>query len=89
MAWTLEFSEGARRNLKALDPVVARCIVDYLRERVAPSKYPSDLGKPLQGKKYQGQVRYRVGDYRIIAEIRNSVLVIVVVEIGHRREIYR
>lgn len=89
MVWTLEFSESAKRDLKSLDQVIAHRIVNYLRERVAPSEHPQELGKVLQGRKYQGQIRYRVGDYRVIAELRAHVLVIVVIEVGHRREIYR
>ena len=89
MAWTLEFSDNARRTLKALDITVARRIVGFLRDRVATSDDPRKLGSSFHGKKYQGQLRYRVGDYRIITEIHDKVLVIIVIEIGHRREIYR
>jgi mRNA interferase RelE/StbE len=89
LAWTLEFSEDARRRLKAMDQAMARRIVTYMRERVATSAKPRIVGQALQGKKYQGQLRYRVGDWRIIAELRDSVLTIVVIDIGHRREIYR
>ena len=89
MAWTLEFSDDARRSLKSMDQTMARRIVTFLRERIAESNSPRRLGQALQGKKYEGKWRYRVGDYRIITEFRDSVLVVFVVEVGHRREIYR
>jgi mRNA interferase RelE/StbE len=68
---------------------MARHIVAYLEERVSPREDPRSVGKALLGKKYTEQWRYRVGDYRIIAEIKDETVTILVVEIGHRREVYR
>jgi mRNA interferase RelE/StbE len=72
-----------------MDRQVARRIVAFLEERVAPREDPRSVGKPLLGKKYLDQWRYRVGDYRILAEIKDDVVTILIVEIGHRREVYR
>jgi mRNA interferase RelE/StbE len=89
MAWTLEFTASALKDLDKLDPVVRERILNYLATRLARQDNPRNLGKALQGKKYENQWRYRVGDYRIIAEIKENVVTILVVEIGHRRDIYR
>lgn len=63
--------------------------MDYLEDRVATSQNPRDLGKAMVGKKFENMWRYRVGDYRVLVEIKQEVVTILVVEIGHQREIYR
>ena len=88
MAWTVEFQKSAAKQLRALDSSVQQRIVRYLRERVLEAEDPRKLGKALRGDK--GDLwRYRVGDYRIICRLEDEVLVILVLEVGHRREIYR
>lgn len=89
MAWTLECSKSALSSLKRLDRQTAVRIVDYLEDRVATSQNPRDLGKAMVGKKFENMWRYRVGDYRVLVEIKQEVVTILVVEIGHQREIYR
>jgi mRNA interferase RelE/StbE len=89
MAWSLEFSEDALRSLNKLDQETAKRILGYLHDRVLKLKNPRDLGKALQGRKYKNIWRYRVGDYRILAEIKDRVMTVYVIEIGNRREIYR
>ena len=86
--WTIELSERAKRALSKLDRTAAKRITRFLLERVRTAHDPRDLGKRLSGgmKDYWS---YRVGDYRLICEIRDEVLVVMVIEIGHRREIYR
>lgn len=88
MAWTIEYQDKARRQLRKLDRENARRIVDYLDHRVAPSDDPRSMGRPLHGnlKRYW---RYRVGDYRLFCEIEDEKVIVIVVEIGHRREVYR
>ena len=66
-----------------------RCIQAYLIERVAAAPNPRRIGAPLSGERFRQLWRYRVGDYRIIAEIKDAEIMIFVVEIGHRRDIYR
>lgn len=88
MAWAIEYTETARKQLHKLDRSVARRIVEFLDQRVAVKEDPRELGKPLSGP--LGKLwRYRVGDYRIVCEIRDDVVAVLVVRIGHRREIYR
>jgi mRNA interferase RelE/StbE len=89
LAWTLEFKKKALEKLEALDPKIARQIVSYLENRVMTSDKPWQLGTKLQGKEFEGLIRYRVSDYRILAEIKNETLVVLVVAISHRREVYR
>ena len=89
MAWKIEFIPQAERDLAKLDKQTARRILKFLSERVAGEQNPRSTGLALKGENYQGLWRYRVGDYRIIARIEDSVLRVLVVEVGHRREIYR
>jgi mRNA interferase RelE/StbE len=83
---TVVYSEKALKQLKKLDKVISGRIVDYMDE-VAKLKDPRERGKILVGN-LLGFWRYRVGDYRILCRIRDNELVITVVEVGHRREVY-
>ena len=78
----------SRNQLRELDKSAARRIVDYLDERVAASGDPRSAGKALTGP-LGGLWRYRVGDCRVICELQDSRLRVLVVQIGHRREVYR
>ena len=87
MAWTIEYAESARKQLRKLAKSDARRIVDFMDERVATND-PRRLGKALKGP--LGDLwRYRVGDFRIICEIQDGVLTVLVLQIGNRREVYR
>lgn len=87
MAWTIKVSSEALKSLKKLDKQAARRIRDGLKE-IAELSDPRDRGKPLKGE-LSGFWRYRFGDYRAICSIEDEVLVILLVDAGHRREIYR
>ena len=88
MAWTIEYAETAKKQLRKLDKLAARRIVDFMDECVAPSDDPRELGKALRGS--LGDLwRYRVGDYRILCDIQDGVLTVLVLQIGNRREVYR
>jgi len=84
----VEFLPGAARDLKKLGPDAQRTILRYLRERIATAADPRRFGHALTGDK-KGLWRYRVGDYRIVASIEDSRFVVLVVTVGHRREVYR
>ena len=88
MAWTVEIADFAERQLRKLDRPVRDRILDYLHERIEGCKNPRHFGEPLKGGK-AGLWRYRVGDYRIICELRDDVLVVLALAVGHRREVYR
>ena len=88
MAWTIDYTQTARNQIKKLDRPVARRILDFMDNRVAKQEDPRTLGKVLSGP--LGTLwRYRVGDYRIICEIQHTAMKILVVRIGHRGEVYR
>jgi mRNA interferase RelE/StbE len=89
LAWAIEFDSGALKDLKKFDRQIAQRITTFLRTRVAKLDAPRSIGSALQGAKLGELWRYRVGDYRIICEIRDKELVILAVSIGHRREVYR
>ena len=88
MAWTVEVSDVAQKQLSKLDPQVRERILDYLYERIEGCKNPRHFGEALKGGR-AGFWRYRVGDYRIICELRDQALVVLALAVGHRREIYR
>ncbi len=88
MAWTIDYTDTAKTQLRKLDKPVARRIVDYMDERIAGQSNPRSTGKALSGP--LGDLwRYRVGDYRVICDIQDGTLRILVVQIGNRRDIYR
>jgi len=89
LTWRIEFAESAATELRKLDPVVSRRLTKFLRERIVPLDDPRSLGAALKGDELGQFWKYRVGDYRIIAEIVDREIRIVVVRIGHRREVYR
>jgi mRNA interferase RelE/StbE len=89
LVWTIEFAESAAKQIRKLDPAIARRITSYLRERVASAVDPRSLGAALKGDELGQFWKYRVGDYRIIAEIHDQEIRILVVRLGHRREVYR
>jgi len=89
LVWRIEFDEPGKKDLARLDPQVARRIIAFLRERVAPTADPRSLGEPLHGERLGQFWKYRIGDYRVIARIEDGILRILVVRVGHRREVYR
>ena len=89
MAWQIEFDPSAAKELAKLDKPTARRIVQFLRERIAPLTDPRSLGEALRGDELGSFWKYRLGDYRVIAEIIDRRVVIIVVRVGHRREVVR
>jgi mRNA interferase RelE/StbE len=89
MASTIEFSPIAQKELKKLDPQTAKCILKFLNDRIAPLDNPRHIGEALAGSELGSYWKYRVGDWRIIAEMQDQTLRIIVVRIGNRREVYR
>lgn len=89
MAWRIEFAEVAAKQLRKLDPTVATRILAFLRDRVERAGDPRNVGEALRGKALGDFWKYRVGDWRIVAEVRDDVLLVLVAKLGHRREVYR
>lgn len=88
MTWRIEWSRTASKSFLKLDPGARRRIARYLQERVAVLDDPRSLGRALKGKR-QGLWRYRVGDYRLLCLIEDGRLQILVLQVGHRKEVYR
>ena len=88
MAWKIELSAEADRQLDKLDPQIARRILKFLYERVAPLDDPRSIGEALRGSKLSEFWKYRVGDYRLISSIQDKKVLILVLRVGHRREVY-
>jgi len=89
MAWRVELDPAAERELRKIEPQHARRILAFLHGRVAHLDDPRSIGDPLSGSRLGAFWRYRVGDWRIIASIEDGALRVLVVRIGHRREVYR
>lgn len=89
MAWRIEIERAAARELERLDPPVARRILSFLQERLAPLDDPRALGQALRGSQLGEFWKYRVGDYRIIAALRDVELEVLVVRVGRRDSVYR
>ena len=88
MKYHVVFDEYAKRQLKKLDKYVQKMILLWLKKYIDGCVDPRLHGKALSGNR-AGQWRYRVGDYRIIAIIHDNELVVLVVNVGHRREVYQ
>jgi len=89
MAWTIKLSDLAQKNLAKLDPQMRRRILKFLHERVAALDNPRGIGEALTGDILGAFWKYRVGDYRLIADIQDERVCILVVRIGNRRDIYK
>ena len=88
MAWTIDYTETASKQLRKLDRQTARRIVDFMDDRVAGQQDPRGTGKALTGPLLGTFWRYRVGDCRIICDLQDGALRVLVVEVGNRRDIY-
>lgn len=88
MTWTIEYTRTAETQLRKLDRQIAKRILDYLDDKIAPLDNPRSRGKALVGP--LGELwRYRIGDYRVICEIQDNVMRVLVVEAGHRKKMYK
>ena len=89
MAWIIEIDDHAVKQIAKLGRADASRIRDFIANRIAILDNPRLAGKALQGSKLGDLWRYHIGDYRIICDLQDERLVVLVVEVGHRREIYR
>lgn len=88
MRWVYKFEARAFKELRKLGPSAQKEIVAYLDEHVAGQENPRLFGKRLTAN-FSGLWRYRVGDYRMICQLRDHELVVLVIAVGHRKNIYR
>jgi mRNA interferase RelE/StbE len=89
MAYNVELSESAERELGKLDAPQAKRILKFLHQRVARLDDPRSIGEALHGSRLGEFWKYRVGDYRLICKIEDDRLIVLVLRVGHRKEIYR
>ena len=88
MAWTVEITPEASDAIKRLGAIEARRILKFLLERVCGRENPREIGAPLKGSLREFW-RYRVGDYRILCRLADDTLTVFVVQVGHRKEVYK
>jgi mRNA interferase RelE/StbE len=88
VSWQVAISQTAERQIKKLHRVTQVSILRFLRERIEPADDPRQWGKPLHGTKH-GLWRYRVGDYRLICDIQDEKITVLVLEAGNRKDVYR
>jgi len=86
LVWKIEMTGEAEKELARIDKSAAKRIIRYLRERVSVD--PRASGKSLRGD-LSGLWRYRVGDYRLICELFDEKVSVLVIRIGHRKDVYR
>lgn len=89
MAWSIEYDRLVRKQVEKLDPQIQQRIHSFLYQRLAKLDNPRQLGEAMHGSEFGKFWRYKVGDYRIICDIQDQRVVVLVVEVGHRREVYR
>jgi mRNA interferase RelE/StbE len=89
MAWKIELSPHAIKNLDRIDTQIVRRVLRFLHDRLAPLDDPRALGEALKGPQLGNFWKYRVGDYRVIAHIDDVGVRILIVRIGNRRDVYR
>ena len=88
MSWRVEFTSGALRQLKKLDPFVRRMLITWVEKNLEGCADARAHGKSLVGDK-SGLWRYRIGDYRLLCRLNDGRLVIEAIKVGHRREVYK
>jgi mRNA interferase RelE/StbE len=86
--WTIKFNQDLKKTAKKLGKQALNRIINFLEEKILiEERHPKSFGQPLIGN-LVGFWRYRIGDYRVICKIENDILVILVIDIGHRKDIY-
>jgi mRNA interferase RelE/StbE len=87
MTWKIEFSEVADKDLAKFDKPIRKRILTWLDERLTDCENPRLWGKSLTGS-HGDKWRYRIGDYRVLCLIKDNVVTVEVVSIGHRKNVY-
>lgn len=88
MCYSVEYSSRAVKELKKLDKPTRALIIGWIEKNLEGCENPRQYGKGLTANR-SGQWRYRIGDYRVIANIEDNKVVIVVVSVGHRSDVYK
>jgi mRNA interferase RelE/StbE len=88
LAWKIEITRTAEKQIKKLAHPAQKTVIRFLGERVQSAENPRKWGKPLRGDK-RGLWRYRVGDYRLICDIQDEKITVLLLAVGHRKDVYR
>lgn len=88
MTWIVEFEDAATKELRKLDHQTQKEILSYLRKRITTNEDPRRFGKPLS-KELAGLWRYRIRDYRVVCNIEDQKLLVLVVRVAHRKKVYK
>jgi mRNA interferase RelE/StbE len=86
--WRIEITRTASKQITKLDGKAQKSILHFLRERLTVADNPRQWGRALQGEK-RGLWRYRVGDCRLICDIQDEKITVMVLDLGHRKDVYR
>ena len=89
MAWRIRIERDAEKDLDRLGSVAAKRILRFIHERVAQLDDPRSIGEALKGPRFGEHWKYRLGDYRIVANIEDGTVTILVLRIGDRKDVYR
>jgi len=89
LVWQIEFDESAKKELAKLERQVARRLIDFLKNRVLNLRDPRSVGQALRGSTLGEFWKYRVGDFRIIASIQDDRMIVLVLRVGNRGDIYQ
>jgi mRNA interferase RelE/StbE len=87
LAWQIDYTSTALKQLGKLDKPAAKRIIDFMDERIAALQDPRDTGKALMGAMLGAYWRYRIGDYRVVCDIQDHALCILVIEVGNRKDV--
>ncbi len=87
MIWKIKWDERTEKDFKSIDSSIQKKIINYMEKRVAPQRNPRIFGKGLLHEKF-GLWRYRVENYRIICRINDEEIEIIIIQVGHRKEVY-
>ncbi|WP_027350904.1 type II toxin-antitoxin system RelE family toxin [Halotalea alkalilenta] len=87
MKWKVEYASSVQKEIRQLDPQTRQRIRTYMEQRLMTIADPRQLGKPLKGQ-FSTLWRYRVSDYRIVCDLDDHVLTILVLRVAHRRQVY-
>jgi len=88
LVWKIEISRTAERQITKLNRTAQQAILGFLRDRLPSTENPRQWGKPLSGER-RGLWRYRVGDDRLICDIQDERITVLVLTVGHRKDVYR
>ena len=89
MTWNINYGASVKKDVQKFDVSTRKRLKNFIEDRLAKMENPRTIGGALTGSKLGQFWKFRVGDYRIISEIQDKTLTILIIEIGHRKEVYR